>query len=84
MASKVSWKKDKRLQRILKQNAERRAEERREQGEGKILEPVVMTVVIAGSVVGGIFVIVAGIAGLLLTLLAVIIGAFTISGMFKD
>lgn len=34
MASKVSWKKDKRLQRILKQNAEQRAEERYKENKG--------------------------------------------------
>ena len=34
MASKVSWKKDKRLQRILKQNAERRDEERSKKNKG--------------------------------------------------
>ena len=34
MASKVSWKTDERLQRILKQNAERRAEERSKEDNG--------------------------------------------------
>ena len=34
MASKVSWKTDKRLQKILKQNAERRAEERYKKNKG--------------------------------------------------
>ncbi len=34
MASKVSWKTDKRLQRILKENAERRAEERYKENKG--------------------------------------------------
>ncbi len=34
MASKISWKKDKRLQRILKQNAERRDKERYKENKG--------------------------------------------------
>ena len=34
MASKVSWKTDKRLQRILKQNAEQRDRERSKQNKG--------------------------------------------------
>lgn len=81
MASKISWKKDKRLQRILKQNAERRDEERYKENKG--LDAAVMIVIGVGFILGLIVVVATGIAWLLLTLLAVIISAFAISSIFK-
>jgi len=81
MARKVSWKKDKRLQRILKQNAERRAEEWYKQNKG--LDIAVTIVIAVGFILGLIVVVVAGIAGLLLALVVIIISAFSISSMFK-
>ncbi len=81
MAKKISWKKDKRLQRILKQNAERRAEERYKESKG--LDAVVTIVICVGFILGLIVVVATGIAWLLLTLVAVIISAFAISSIFK-
>lgn len=81
MANKISWKKDKRLQRILKQNAERRAEERYKESKG--LDAVVTIVICVGFILGLIVVVATGIAWLLLTLVAVIISAFAISSIFK-
>ena len=81
MASKISWKKDERLQRILKQNAVRRAEERYKKSDG--LDIAVMIVVGVGFILGLIVVVATGIAWLLLTLVAIIISAFAISSIFK-
>ena len=81
MASKISWKKDERLQRILKQNAERRDEERYKKSDG--LDIAVMIVVGVGLILGLIVVVATGIAWLLLTLVAIIISAFAISSIFK-
>ena len=81
MANKISWKKDKRLQKILKQNAERRAEERYKESKG--LDAVVTIVICVGFILGLIVVVATGIAWLFLTLLAVIISAFAISSIFK-
>ena len=81
MASKISWKKDKRLQRILKQNAERRAEERYKENKG--LDAAVTIVIGVGFVLGLIVVVATGIAWLLLTLVVIIISAFAISSIFK-
>ena len=81
MASKISWKKDERLQRILKQNAERRDEERYKKSDG--LDIAVMIVVGVGFILGLIVVVATGIAWLLLTLVAIIISAFAISSIFK-
>ena len=81
MANKISWKKDKRLQRILKQNAERRDEERYKESKG--LDAVVTIVICVGFILGLIVVVATGIAWLLLTLVAVIISALAISSIFK-
>ena len=81
MASKISWKKDERLQRILKQNAERREEER--YGKNKGLDIAVSVIIGVGFILGLIVVIATGIAWLLLTLVVIIISAFAISSMFK-
>lgn len=81
MANKISWKKDKRLQKILKQNAERRAEERYKESKG--FDAVVTIVICVGFILGLIVVVATGIAWLFLTLLAVIISAFAISSIFK-
>lgn len=81
MANKISWKKDKRLQRILKQNAKRRDEERYKESKG--LDAVVTIVICVGFILGLIVVVATGIAWLLLTFLAVIISAFAISSIFK-
>ncbi len=70
-----------RLQRILKQNAERRAEEWYKQNKG--LDIAVTIVIAVGFILGLIVVVVAGIAGLLLALVVIIISAFSISSMFK-
>ena len=81
MTTKISWKKDKRLQRILKENAERRAEER--YGQNKGLELAVTIVAGIAFLVGGVAAIVLGIAWLLLMFVGIIIAAFAIPSMFK-
>lgn len=78
---KVSWKKDERLQRILKQNAERRAEEWYKQNKG--LDLAVMTVVGVGFIAGLIAIVAIGVAWFLLAIVGIIIAAFAVGSMFK-
>ena len=79
---KVSWKKDKRLQKILKQNAELRAAERYKKNTG--LDIAVMAVVGAGCILYFLAVTALGVAGLLLTLVGIIVAAFAVGSIFKD
>ena len=78
---KVSWKKDERLQRILKQNAERRTEEWYKQNKG--VDLAIMAVV--GVVfIAGLFAIVAiGVAWFLLAIVGIIIAAFAVGSIFR-
>ncbi len=65
MSSKVSWKTDKKLQRILKQNAERRDEERYRQYRNKGWYKALTTIFILGFILYGLAVVAVGITGFL-------------------
>ena len=78
---KVSWKKDERLQRILKQNAERRAEEWYKQNKG--FDIAVMTVIGVGFILGLIVTVAIGVAWFLLAIVGIIVAAFAVGSMFK-
>ena len=86
MASKVSWKTDKRLQRILKQNAEIRARERYK--DDSTFNKVVVVLFVL-SFFSCLFAAVAiGIVGLILLFLFIFAGGiltvFAVSSMSKD
>lgn len=80
MARKISWKTDERLQRILKQNAGRRAEERYKENKG--FDQTLMVIFGIGFVLYMLAVLVIGIAWpiVLLTvgILAGIIASFVV------
>ena len=78
---KVSWKKDERLQKILKQNAERRAEEWYKKNRG--LDLAVMSVIGVGFILGLIVTVAIGVAWFLLVLVGIIIAAFAVGSIFK-
>ena len=61
MASKISWKKDERLQRILKQNAKRRDWEREQRGEYKNLDRTFTIIFTLGFILYGLAILAIGI-----------------------
>lgn len=77
MTSETSWKKDERLQRILKQNAERRAEERYKNNKG--FEQTLMVIFGIGFVLYMLAVLAIGIAWPLILIAGAIILGIALS-----
>lgn len=77
MTSKISWKKDERLQRILKQNAERRAEECYKNNKG--FEQTLMVIFGIGFVLYMLAVLAIGIAWPLILIAGAIIAGIALS-----
>ena len=79
MASKITWEAHKRRQKLLKQNAERRDWERRQQGKGKGFEQTLMVIFGIGFVLYMLAVLAIGITWPLVLLTGGIIAGIIMS-----
>ena len=70
------------IESYMEQHKERRTEKRQKQN--KVLDTAIEVVFLVACVLGGVVVLVAQIAGLLLALVAIIIAAFAVGSMFSD
>lgn len=70
------------IESYMEQHKERRTEKRHKQN--KVLDTAIEVVFLVACVLGGVVVLVAQIAGLLLALVAIIIAAFAVGSVFKE